>query len=349
MDGIRGCYNLNNVVEKTADDLLSESQDVTETNHLFSSKTYLKSHDLSLCVFSSGVVDFLLVSKVIHYNNILLELFCKLKTMITIATLAIILYLISWFLLTITLRSRLAKTATLVDKKVYLATWSVAILLHAIVLYYPLWLNGGLTLSMIVAASHIIWLTSLVLLITTWTRKIEALGVFILPLTAFTFVLQQMVSLNTGEVIQIHNGLGVHIFSSLLAYSMLMLASIQAALLAEQNNHLHNHKPTGFIRVLPSLQDMESLLFRFVTLGVILLSIALMTGFIFVDDLLAQHIAHKTILSLIAWFIFATLLFGHLKFGWRGRTAIRWTLAGFVMLMIAFFGTKLIQHFLLGS
>ena len=269
--------------------------------------------------------------------------------MTTIALLAITFYLISWLLLGFKLRTRLNKTKGItksINKKFYLALWLLAIILHATVLYYPLLVGSGLSINIISAASHIIWLTSLILLITTWTRHIEALGFIILPLTALTLLLQQTVSLDAKLIIQINNGLGAHIFTSLLAYSMLMLAAIQAALLAEQNNHLHNHKPTGFIRTLPSLQDMEILLFRFITLGVILLSIALATGFIFLDNLFGQHIAHKTILSIFAWFIFTTLLIGHIKFGWRGRTAIRWTLAGFIILMVAFFGTKIIQHFL---
>jgi ABC-type uncharacterized transport system permease subunit len=264
--------------------------------------------------------------------------------MTTIAILAIILYLISWLLLGFKLRSRLKKTKS-INKNFYLSPWLVATILHATVLYYPL-LDSGLSISLITAASHIIWLTSLILLITMWTHNIEALGIFILPLTAFTLLLQQTISLDPTHIIQINNGLGAHIFTSLLAYSMLMLAAIQAALLAEQNNHLHNHKPTGFIRTLPALQDMELLLFRFITLGVALLTIALITGFIYLDNLFGQHIAHKTFLSIFAWVIFSTLLIGHITLGWRGRTAIRWTLAGFIILMISFFGTKIIQHFL---
>ena len=267
--------------------------------------------------------------------------------MTTIAILAIILYLISGGLLASKLRSRLDKTTT-INKKVYLSIWGAALLLHAVVLYYPLLINSGLSIGMITAASHIIWLASLLLLFTTLTHNIEALGLFILPLTAFTLLLQQTITPNPANVIQINNGLGIHIFSSLMAYSMLMLAAIQAALLAEQNNHLHNHKPTGFIRTLPALQDMESLLFRFISLGLLLLTIALVTGFVYLNNLFGQNIAHKTILSIIAWLVYGTLLVGHLKFGWRGRTAIRWTLSGFFILMIAFFGSKLVQHYLTG-
>lgn len=267
--------------------------------------------------------------------------------MTTISIIAVILYLVSWALLITKLRARLHKTAA-IDKKTYLAIWAIGLLLHGFTLYYPLFEAGGLAIGMMAAASHIIWLTSLILLITTITHRIEALGAFILPLTALTVLLHILLPTIGGQFIQLNNGLGVHIFISLLAYSMLMLATIQAALLSEQNKHLHNHQPTGFIRTLPALQDMETLLFRFVGIGIVLLTIALATGFIYLDNLFGQHIAHKTLLSIIAWLIFTTLLIGRLVSGWRGRTAIRLTLAGFVVLMIAFFGTKLIQHFLIG-
>ena len=92
---------------------------------------------------------------------------------------------------------------------------------------------------------------------------------------------------------------------------------------------------------------MESLLFEVLATGQILLSMALLTGFLFLDDLWAQHVAHKTILSLVAWFIFTILLYGHYRLGWRGRTAIRWTLWGFGNLALAFFGTKMVLELLL--
>jgi len=92
---------------------------------------------------------------------------------------------------------------------------------------------------------------------------------------------------------------------------------------------------------------MESLLFEVLAAGQIFLSIALLTGFVFLDDLWAQHVVHKTVLSLVAWVIFTILLIGHYRLGWRGRTAIRWTLWGFANLAVAFLGTKLVLEFLL--
>ena len=137
--------------------------------------------------------------------------------------------------------------------------------------------------------------------------------------------------------------------SSLVAYSILALAALHAIVLSIQNSLLHSHQPGGIIRLLPPLKTMESLLFETITIGFICLSISLASGLIFLDNMFAQQLAHKTVLSIFAWLVFATLLFGHWIVGWRGRTAIRWTLGGFLSLMLAYFGSKFVLEILLTS
>ena len=92
---------------------------------------------------------------------------------------------------------------------------------------------------------------------------------------------------------------------------------------------------------------METLLFVFLGFGFGCLSISLLSGFIFLDDIFAQQLVHKTVLSIVAWFILGTLMFGRFQFGWRGKTAIRWTISAFLFLMLAFFGSKLVLEFIL--
>jgi ABC-type uncharacterized transport system permease subunit len=93
---------------------------------------------------------------------------------------------------------------------------------------------------------------------------------------------------------------------------------------------------------------MERLLFQLIAIGFFLLSLTLLSGLWFIRDWLAQHLAHKTVLSITAWLIFGVLLWGRLRYGWRGRTAIRWTLAGYATLLLAYFGSKLILEQFLG-
>ena len=93
---------------------------------------------------------------------------------------------------------------------------------------------------------------------------------------------------------------------------------------------------------------MESLLFEIIGLGYILLSVALITGATYIENIFEQHLIHKTFLSVSAWVVFAILIWGRWRFGWRGKTAVRWTISGFVVLMLAYFGSKLVQELILG-
>ena len=140
----------------------------------------------------------------------------------------------------------------------------------------------------------------------------------------------------------------MHILIAILAYSLLALAAVQAVLLAIQDYRLRHRQPGGFLRGIPPVTAMETLLFQMIGAGFILLSITLISGFFFLEDLFAQHVAHKVVLSFIAWCVFGTLLWGHWRFGWRGRTAIRWTLSGFAFLMLAYFGSKMVLELILG-
>ena len=222
-----------------------------------------------------------------------------------------------------------------------------ALLLHAIVLYFELFTSRGLNLSFFNAVSLAAWTVAGLLLVSALTKPIENLGILALPLAAITVLLDLRFPGDHLLGRDADWALRLHVLTSILAYSLLTLASAQAILLAVQDNHLRRHHPGGFIRTLPPLQTMESLLFEMISLGFVLLSVGLLTGFVYLEDMFAQHLVHKTVLSIVAWFAFAVLLWGRYRFGWRGRTAIRWTLVGFVVLMLAYFGSKAVIELIL--
>ncbi|MDD3518622.1 MAG: cytochrome c biogenesis protein CcsA [Chromatiales bacterium] len=225
--------------------------------------------------------------------------------------------------------------------------WGTAVVLHALVLATEIFTPTGLSLGFFHALSMVAWLIALILLVASLRRPMEVLGVALLPFAAVALALGMAFPQATLISNLMDPGLKAHILLSLLAYSLLMIAAFQAILLATQNRHLHNHHPGGFVRALPPLQFMESLLFQVIGLGFLLLSASLVTGFMFLDDIFAQHLVHKTALSIAAWCLFALLLWGRWQFGWRGRIAVRWTLGGFVALMLAYFGSKLVLELLL--
>ena len=134
----------------------------------------------------------------------------------------------------------------------------------------------------------------------------------------------------------------IHAAISILTWAVLSLAALQALLLAWQERRLRTRRPGGVLRSLASLDTQERWLFRLVGTGFFLLSLSLASGFMFVQDMLAQHLAHKTLLSCLAWALFGALLWGRWRHGWRGQTAVRWCLSGFVVLALAYFGSRLI-------
>jgi ABC-type uncharacterized transport system permease subunit len=101
---------------------------------------------------------------------------------------------------------------------------------------------------------------------------------------------------------------------------------------------------------LPPLMTLEALLFRIITLGFVLLSLTLGSGFVFSEELFGQaaRFNHKTVFGVISWIIFAALLVGRHGWGWRGRTALRWTLAGFAALLLAYVGSMFVLEVVLG-
>ena len=140
------------------------------------------------------------------------------------------------------------------------------------------------------------------------------------------------------------NGSGIfaHVILSILAFSVLSIAGVQAILIYAQNKNLKRKNNIILLRNLPPLLTMENLLFEMLWSGTILLALAIIAGFVFVEDLFAQHLAHKTFLSILALIIFSILLMGRRLYGWRGLTASKWTLWGSAMLMIGFFGSKFV-------
>ena len=263
---------------------------------------------------------------------------------IMINLLAVLAWLATWLLIGRRLRERLQGKVSL-HRHLLIALWLFAIALHGATIVDHLNSSVGIFINFALACSVVMWLCSALLFITMLNRPLETLGLFVVPFTLIAMLLPLLDTSQTSAI-NLSTGLGVHIFTSLLAYSILTLASLQALLLAWQNRHLHNHNPGGLIRTLPPLLDMEALLFKLILLGIILLSLGLLSGGLYVDNLFSQHLVQKTMLSIVAWFVFVTLLIGHWRYGWRGRIAIRWTLSGFFILMLAFFGSKFVLEFL---
>ena len=205
----------------------------------------------------------------------------------------------------------------------------------------------GFNFSFFNAASlvslFIVWL----LLFASLDKPLEKLGIAIFPLAAIMLALDMIFPDKTHRLSAHNWQMSLHILTSIVAFSLLNIAAVQATLLAIQDKQLRSHNPKRLILALPPLQAMETLLFQMIGTGLFFLTVSLFSGFIFIEDLFAQHLAHKTVLSLSAWVIFSGLLLGRIRYGWRGKIAIQWTLIGFILLLLAYFGSKLVLEFIL--
>ncbi len=223
----------------------------------------------------------------------------------------------------------------------------VPMALHAMVLYQGMVTQDGVNLGVFNAASLVTWLVALVGLIGALGRSMENLVVVLLPLAAAAVGLECLFPAQRVVLASAPMGLRVHVLLSISAYSLLAVAALQALVLGLEEHLLRNRRPLRAIQALPPLQTLESLMFQLITLGFFTLSLGLVTGFMFLTDIFGQHLVHKTVLSLIAWVVFAVLLAGRYRYGWRGRTAIRYTLGGFFALMLAYFGSKVVLELIL--
>jgi ABC-type uncharacterized transport system permease subunit len=233
------------------------------------------------------------------------------------------------------------------ERSFAIAVGFAGLLLHSWLLWDSIFSQGGINLGFYHALALTAWTIIALLLVSSLTKPVDNLGLILLPAAALSLILEA----NFAEVAFLRPTatwpLKIHVLLSMLAYSLLTLASGQAILLALQDRHLRQRHPGGFIRTLPPLQTMESLLFEMISAGFVLLTLALLSGFAFLENMFAQHLVHKTVLSVLAWLVFGGLLVGRFRNGWRGRTAIIWTLGGFVILILAYFGTKIVLEFIL--
>ena len=223
----------------------------------------------------------------------------------------------------------------------------LALVAHAIDLYSEMFTGHGLSFGFFHVSSLIAWLVIAVTLVFSLRAPVTSLLLVLFPLALICELLAWLFPSHGAATIPGHSALLIHVLLSILAYGILTIAAFQAALLGLQNHQLRQRNPVRFNHMFPPLQTMEALLFQFLLCGEVLLTLSLVSGFVFLDNMLAQGVAHKTLLSCLAWVVFGILLWGRHVRGWRGNSAIRWTLCGFLLLMLAFFGSKLVYEFFL--
>lgn len=223
----------------------------------------------------------------------------------------------------------------------------LAVILHAVILYSQQ-SGPGINLSLTAAGALVAWVVVCLYLVVSLRRPIDHLGVIIMPLAALTVVAEWLRPTQVTTVLT-SRAQAVHIVVALVAYSLLCLAAIQSVVLLIQDKKLRRKHPGGFLRALPSMQATEEIMFQMIGLGFVLLTITLISGVFFSEHMFGTpfKLTHHIVLAALGWLVYAWLLIGRWRFGWRGRTAVRWTLGGFVLLVLAYFGTKFVLEIIL--
>jgi len=215
----------------------------------------------------------------------------------------------------------------------------IACISHAYILK-DYWQGDGIFFGLVTSTSFISWVVATLLFLTSLTKPVHVIGILVYPLTAVSVILLLLFPDTNSKLVSI--SIASHVFLSVGAYALLSIAVAQSILLKIQERLLHDHNINTFIDKLPPLQTMEDFFFQTLKMGCILLTLSLASGFIFVDEFFEQNLSYKTFLSVIAWGSFVGIVVGHKMFGWRGRNAILATQIAFSVMVLAYFGTKLV-------
>jgi ABC-type uncharacterized transport system permease subunit len=209
---------------------------------------------------------------------------------------------------------------------------------------------GGMSFSFSLALSLMLWLAVLIYWLESFRSRMDGLQPMVLPLAALCALLPVVFP-------QVHLiahadswGFKLHFLTAMLAYSLFTLSALHAVFMGFAERKLHHRELNRQLASLPPILTMETLLFRMIVIAFSLLTVALGSGLLFSETIFGKAIVfdHKTLFAFASWGIFAALLIGRRAYGWRGRIALRWTLAGFLLLLLAYVGSRFVSEVLLG-
>ena len=224
------------------------------------------------------------------------------------------------------------------------------ILLHGMLLYQSVFAGDGMHLGIGNAVSSIVWLTVVIYWLGDLFYHAEELQALVMPVAALCAFLPALFPASRALPNTELAVFKAHLLIAMFAYSLFTIASLHVLLMALLERRLHGGELPAALQKLPPLLTMETLLFRIIGAGFLLLTLTLASGIVFSEELFgkAMRFNHKTVFGILSWLIFAALLGGRQLYGWRGRIAVRWTLAGFLMLVLAYVGSKFVLEVILG-
>ena len=221
---------------------------------------------------------------------------------------------------------------------------------HAAGLRQMLFASDGMHFSFSLALSLMMWLAVLFYWLESFMARMEGMQPMVLPLAAACALLPALFGETHAVAHAASLGFRLHFLTAMLAYSLLTLSALHAIFMGFTENALHRRTLTHGLATLPPLLVMETLLFRLLGIGFALLTLTVGSGILFSEAIFNRPFVfdHKTLFALASWLLFATLLVGRHVWGWRGRRALRLTLSGFVLLILAYVGSRFVAEVVLG-
>jgi len=218
----------------------------------------------------------------------------------------------------------------------------------------PNWFSrDGLHFGFATSISWTLWLAVLLLWIESWFQRLPTItqGIFVAAAVAAGLPLVFPGFLLTSAVDAVFR---THMLLAMLAYSTFTLAAASALVMIAMERSLHRTKKIvidqpGWWQGLPSLLGLDQMLMRVVLVGFLLITLTLISGVMVSINFGygLMRVDHKTVFTIAAWILALTLLVGRRWFGWRGKVAARWTLAGFAALLMAYVGSRFVLEVVL--
>ncbi|MBV7314221.1 inner membrane protein YpjD [Shewanella sp. NIFS-20-20] len=222
----------------------------------------------------------------------------------------------------------------------------VAVMFHAAALYQAIFTPEGQNFSLTNVISMVNWIIAFAFTVMMFRLKVMIAVPVVYACSVISVALLWLVPPEYITHFELHPEMLVHVVLSLMAYSTLMIAALYAIQLYFIQKKL-KQKQFMLNKALPPLMTVEKQLYHLVFIGMILLSLSLATGFVFLDDMFADGKGHKAILSILAWAVYALMLWQHYRVGCRIKTAILYTLSGATLLSLAYFGARIVKELII--
>ncbi len=225
-----------------------------------------------------------------------------------------------------------------------------ALVVHALILALQLFPDGEMRFGAADALAVMTWMALVFYWMESLSARLDGLHMLALPVAA-ACALMPVIWPDRHTVGNADNLMfRAHFVMAMTAYSLFTLAALHAMLMSAVERSLHRGRLTRLLDNMPPLLVMEGLLFRLITVAFVLLSATLISGIAFSEEVFGKPLTfnHKTVFAILSWVVFGTLLVGRHFRGWRGKRALRWTLGGFFVLLLAYIGTRFVLEVVLG-